>query len=92
VKALPPDSAVKRAAAGAANSFPPVEELLAVLVERIDAWGDSHLDALMGRTKVSIPPPIRIQRPGQQGNTRRVETDPRRIAEFFGGASPHQTG
>jgi hypothetical protein len=80
VKGLPPDAAVWRQ-----HAFTPVEELLVQLLERHDQWARTHLQALLHHKKVSVPAEFHMLRPGEQEQaaSRRVETNPVVIAEFF---------
>ena len=79
VQGLPPEAAVWRQ-----QSFTPTEELLVQLLERHDEWARAHLQALLHHKKVTVPPEFKILRPGEDEQpTRRIETDPAKIAAWF---------
>lgn len=79
VNGLPPESATRRI-----GGFPPVEELLATLVEQLGAWSLAQLQRTQG-PKVQVPPTVHIRRPGESDEPprRKRETDPQKIAAFF---------
>lgn len=80
VQGLPPESATWRK-----SSLPPVEEFLALLIEGHGAWARAQIERTPG-PKVDIPAPVRIRRPGEpEQPERKIESDPRRIAEFLSG-------
>lgn len=79
VRNLPPESATHRA-----ESLPPVEELLATLVERMDAWNEPQLMLALGQKRVIVPSRMRIRRPSDPPpQERKIESDPRAIAAWF---------
>jgi hypothetical protein len=83
VEGLPPDAAIERIDG---QQWTVSDELLALVAERVDAWG--LLNARVGTDKKFhryLPDePLRISRPGKQETADRVITDSREIARFFG--------
>ena len=78
---LPPDAGIWRQ-----DFLPPVEERLAQIFERQDAWFRALLEAQMGQAKVSVPGELHVVRPSDRDvepEVRRVETDPDAIAAWF---------
>lgn len=73
---LPADSATH-----GEDGWPDHVEILAHILDRVDAWGRAQALLMCGR-KAALPSPIWLQRPGQ-APVRRVETDPQRIAAWF---------
>lgn len=84
---LPPDAAIWRE-----DFLPPIEERLAQILERQDAWQRTMLDVQLGKKEIRVPGEIQIPRPGQnaevlQPKKSKVETDIKKIAAWFGGAT-----
>lgn len=76
---LRPDAGIWRQ-----DFLPPVEERLAQLLERQDAWSRALLSAQLGHKEIKAPGEIRIPRPSDPEPVKpRVETDPKVIAQFF---------
>lgn len=83
INGLPPDASIWRVEG---QQWGNREELLALVLERIDAWGllQARLASDKKFHKYLPDKPIEITRPGEQKETRdHVVTDPREIAAFF---------
>lgn len=64
------------------GSWTTQDELLAALIEVTDRW--HHQAAIdRGHKRARLGKPIRITRPHERRESRRVESDPSRIAAFF---------
>jgi hypothetical protein len=74
---LPPEAATHRS-----KAFPPVEEMLATLIERHDEWSQALLKAALNHKRVTPPGQMRFQRPGEEPE-RKLVSDPRAIAAWF---------
>ena len=77
MQGLPPESATWRK-----DGLPFIEEIAAQQLERADEWARIHFEYGAGK-RVRLPPPVRIERPGQEPERPKVETDPRVIAAWF---------
>ena len=79
IEGLPGDAAVWRN-----DALPPIEERLAQLLERADAWSRALFQAQTGAREIQVPGEVRIIRPGTADVPRKhVETDVKRIMAFF---------
>jgi hypothetical protein len=71
----------------ARDGFPPTVELLAALLENLDAWHRAHMHVATGQKgKITVPAPVRIDRPAEQRDRERrerVETDPQKIRQWL---------
>jgi len=87
VNGLPPEAAVWRVGG---QQWTTLHELLAIVAERIDAWGlaNARLQAPKKAQKYLPESPLAVPRPGEGSANKesrdRVVTDPREIAAFFG--------
>lgn len=62
------------------------------VLERHDQWARAHLQALLHHKTIPVPAEFKILRPGEEEQEqRRIETDPVKIAAFFGQHFGQQT-
>ena len=77
MRGLPPDASVWRE-----DALPPAEELLALLVEQQDAWHEAGFLLAAGK-RVRQPGRVRIRRPGEDVQERKIVSDPLEIRAWF---------
>jgi len=83
IKGLPPEAATWRIDG---QQWTLHDELLAVLIERVEMWGyaQAHLSADKKARRLLPEKPFQVPRPGAKPDTEeRVVTDPKEIAAFF---------
>lgn len=84
IAGLPPDSATWRE-----DAWPPLLELIALQIERSDAWFRALLSALTGQKRYRVPGELQIERPGRAPD-KQITTDPGDLAAWLrrrGGSS-----
>jgi hypothetical protein len=79
---LPEDAAVWREERAKRDQWTIQDELMAVIAERVDYWGQFNA-RMKGAKSQHLPEPLRFPRPGQQPERKHVSTDAREIAAWF---------